>query len=350
MSDNRLKYLFFVTKPYSFSILEPIDQFINKSNIGEIAWFTASTAKEIIPNGKLLKTTEDVMAFNPDAVLVPGNIVPNYWPGIKVQIFHGMDDEVKGFYNINGQFDLYCTHGRESTKRFKQLSQKYKYFTVKETGWPKLDTLFTRINSKQDSKENLIKKIGFDPYKPILLYAPTFPPKYTSANELLAEITKLIDKYQWIIKFHTLMDKEIQNKYRGLASETFKIIDENNILPYFDISDILITDTSSVAYEFLPLDRPIITYKAIARTDKGINIIDAKDLLGAITRSFLDPMEFSESRQFYLNEIHSYADGRSSERVINTINDSITTNIFSKLRPKPNNWLRNRKMKKMLHD
>jgi len=115
MSDNRLKYLFFVTKPYSFSILEPIDQFINKSNIGEIAWFTASTAKEIIPNGKLLKTTEDVMAFNPDAVLVPGNIVPNYWPGIKVQIFHGIDDEVKGFYNINDKFDLYCTHGQEST-------------------------------------------------------------------------------------------------------------------------------------------------------------------------------------------------------------------------------------------
>ena len=350
MSDIRLKYLFFVTKPYSFSILEPIDQFINNSGNGETAWFTASTAKDIIPNGKLLKTTEEVMAFNPNAVLVPGNIVPNYWPGIKVQIFHGMDDEVKGFYNINGQFDLYCTHGRESTARFKKLAQKYKYFTVKETGWPKLDTLFTKINSKLNSKENLIKKIGFDPHKPILLYAPTFPPKYTSANELFTEIIKLKDKYQWLIKFHTLMDEKVQNKYREFVSGSFKIIDENNILPYFIISDILITDTSSVAYEFLPLDRPIITYKAIARTDKGINIIDAKDLHGAITRSLLDSTEFSENRQFYLDEIHFYADGRSSERVINAINDSITANIFSKFKPKPKNWIRNRKIKKMLYD
>ena len=349
MPTDSLRYLFFATKPYSISILEPIDQFINSSNNGETAWFTASTASDIIPNGKLLKTTKEVITYNPDAVLVPGNIVPNYWPGIKVQIFHGMDDEVKGYYNINGQFDLYCTHGQESTKRFKQLAQKYKYFSVKETGWPKLDPLFTKINSKLNSNENLYKEIGFDSNKPILLYAPTFPPKYTSASELLAEITKLKDKYQWLIKFHTLMDEKIQNKYRDLASEKFKIIDENNILPYFDISDILITDTSSVAYEFLPLDRPIITFKTIARDDKGINIIDAKDLLGAITRSLLDPTEFSENRQFYLSEIHSFTDGRSSERMINAIIDSISANSVSPLKPKPQNWIRNRKMKKMLY-
>jgi len=350
MSDTRLKYLFFVTKPYSFSILEPIDQFITNSNNGETAWFTASTAKNIIPNGKLLNTTEEVMAYNPDAVLVPGNIVPNYWPGIKVQIFHGLDDEVRAFYNITGQFDLYCTHGMESTKRFKQLAQKLKYFTVEETGWPKLDPLFDKINSKHNSKENIVNKIGFNANKPIILFAPTFPLKYTSAYDLFEEIAKLKDKYQWLIKFHTLMDGKIQDRYRGLASESCKIIDDNNILPYFDISDILITDTSSVAYEFLPMDRPIITYKAIARYDKGINIIDPKDLHGAIIRSLDNPQEFSDSRQFYLDEIHPYMDGRSSERVVNAIKDSISTNIFSKLKSKPKNWIRNRKMKKMLQD
>ncbi len=350
MSDTRLKYLFFVTKPYSFAILEPIYKYINNANNGETAWFTASTAKEIIPNGKLLKTTEEVMAFNPDVVLVPGNIVPNYWPGIKVQIFHGMDDEVKGFYNITGQFDLYCTHGQESTKQFEQLADKYKYFIVKETGWSKLDPLFNRINSKQDSRKDLIKKIEFDDNKSILLYAPTFPSKYTSANDLFGDIAKLKDKYQWLIKFHTLMDEKIQNQYRGLESKSFKIIDANNILPYFDISDILITDTSSVAYEFLPMDCPIITYRAIARTDKGINIIDPKDLHGAIIRSLDNPCEFSDNRQFYLDEIHPYRDGKSSERVVNAIKDSIVTNIFSNLKSKPKNWIRNRKMKKMLQE
>ncbi|MBU0528489.1 CDP-glycerol glycerophosphotransferase family protein [bacterium] len=350
MSADKLRFLFFVTKPYSFPILEPIDKYINESNNGDTAWFTASTVLDINPHGKLLKTTEEVMAYNPDAVLVPGNIVPSYWPGIKVQVFHGMDDEVKGFYNITGQFDLYCTHGLESTKRFEQLAQRYKYFIVKETGWPKLDTLFANINSNVILNKNLVEKIGLDSSKPILLYAPTFPPKYTSAYELLEEITKLKDQYQWLVKFHTLMDEKIHKKYRDLASESFKIIDDNNILPYFEISDVLITDTSSVAYEFLPLDRPIITYKAIARKDKGINIIEAKDLHGAITRSLLDPLEFSESRQFYLSEIHPYSDGNSSQRIINAIKDSISQDIFSQLKPKPNNWLLNHKIKKMLEN
>lgn len=350
MSETRLKYLFFVTKPYSFAILEPIYKYINSANNGETAWFTASTAKSIIPNGELLKTTAEVMEFNPDAVLIPGNIVPNYWPGIKVQVFHGMDDEVKGFYDITGQFDLYCTHGQEMTTQYKKLAEKYKYFVVKETGWPKLDPLFNRINSKQDSKRNIIKKIGFDDNKPILLYAPTFPSKYTSAHDLFEDIKKLKDKYQWLIKFHTLMDGTIQDKYRGLASKSFKIIDDNNILPYFDISDILITDTSSVAYEFLPMDRPIITYKAIARSDKGINTIDPKDLHGAIIRSIENPQEFSDNRQYYLDDIHPYRDGMSSERVVNAIKDSIAADIFSQLKSKPKNWIRNSKMKKMLQN
>jgi len=350
MSDTRLKYLFFVTKPYSLAVLEPIHTYINETKNCNTAWFTASTAKDIIPNGKLLKSSEEVITFNPDAILIPGNIVPNYWPGIKVQIFHGIDDEVKGYYDINGQFDLYCTHGQESTRRFKHLSQKYRYFTVRETGWPKLDPLFDAINAESESEKKIINKFGFDTNKPIVLYAPTFPSKYTSAYDLFEEISKLKEKYQWLIKFHTLMDENIQNKYRNLVNESFKIIDGNNILPYFNLSDVLITDTSSVAYEYLPFDRPIITYNAIARADKGINIIDPKDLHGSIIRSLDDPQEFSENRQFYLDEIHPYADGRSSERVVNAIEDSIATNVFDGLKPKPKNWIQNYKMKKMLRN
>jgi len=348
MSANRLNYLLFVSKPYSFSILNPINKYIINSNIGKTAWFTASTAKNIIPNGNLLKTTKEVLDFNPDAVLVPGNLVPTDWPGIKVQIFHGMDDEVKGYYNINGQFDLYCTHGPDSTSRFKKLAKKYQYFHVQETGWSKLDPLFNTTISNINSKVKYIEKLSLDSNEPIILYAPTFPPKYTSAMELIDAITKLKDKFQWIVKFHTLMDAKIQSEYKKLENSTLKIIDDDDIIPYLEISDILITDTSSVAYEYLPLDRPIITYKGIARKDKGINIDYSSDLHGAILRSLNDPSEFSDNRKFYLNEIHTYDDGKSSERVIEVINDFVATNIMRDLRPKPLNWLRNRRARKLI--
>ncbi len=348
MSANRLRYLFFVTKPYSFPILEPIDQFIQNSNSGETAWFTASTAKNIKPTGRICTNTEEVIAFNPDVVLVPGNIVPHDWPGIKVQIFHGIDDEVKGFYDISGQFDMYCTHGQESTDQFNRLAHRHKNFIVRETGWPKLDPLYSNINSKLNSDKKLMEQIGFNNKKPILLYAPTFPPKYTSAKELLPEIANLKDDYQWLVKFHSLMDENIIEQYQCLVGDSFKIIDDHNILPYFNISNVLITDTSSVAYEYLPLDRPIVTFKAIARLDKGTNIINTKDLHGAIIRSLNSPSEFSDNRKFYLNEIHPYSDGNSSQRVIRAIEVSLSKDIFSQLKAKPKNWFRNYKAKKIL--
>ena len=69
------------------------------------------------------------------------------------------------------------------------------------------------------------------------------------------------------------MEKSIQKQYKNLECENLKVVDELNILPLMAGSDIMITDTSSVAYEFLPFDRPLVTYQAIARKNKSINII-----------------------------------------------------------------------------
>ena len=109
MNKAHLKYLFFVTKPYSFSILEPIQDAIINSNCGVVKWFAASSAKKYSCPDDQLKSNKEVLEYDPDAVLVPGNVVPHFWPGLKVQIFHGLDEEVKGFYIITGFFDLYCT-------------------------------------------------------------------------------------------------------------------------------------------------------------------------------------------------------------------------------------------------
>lgn len=60
-----------------------------------VKWFTASSAKVISPTKELLSSSDDVTKYKPDAVIVPGNIVPDFWPGLKVQIFHGLGEEKK---------------------------------------------------------------------------------------------------------------------------------------------------------------------------------------------------------------------------------------------------------------
>ena len=128
MDDAKLKWLFFVTKPYSFSILEPIQKAITESDYGIVKWFSASSATNYSCPGDQLKSNEEVSDYNPVAVIVPGNIVPHFWPGLKVQIFHGLDEEVKGFYNITGFFDLYCTTGPVMTGKFSTLAKNKKHF------------------------------------------------------------------------------------------------------------------------------------------------------------------------------------------------------------------------------
>jgi CDP-glycerol glycerophosphotransferase (TagB/SpsB family) len=349
MNHTHLKYLFFVTKPYSFSILEPIQNSIFETKSGTVKWFSASSAANFSCPGDQLTSNKEVINYNPDAVLVPGNVVPHFWPGLKVQIFHGLDEEVQGFYNITGFFDLYCTTGPVISEKFSEIAMQKKHFLVKETGWPKLDPVFKNEWDFSDQKDQLIKQYRLNPELPVVLYAPTFPPKYTSAPELLDAIKKLRSgKYNWIIKFHTLMDESIQERYKKLENENLRVVDELNILPIMAGSDIMITDTSSVAYEFLPFDRPLITYKAIARKDKGINIQNPTELLLAIERSFNNPREFLANRQSCLQDIHPYTDGNSANRVLTGIGEILAAGLQKDLNKKPRNIIRKYQIRKII--
>ena len=341
-----MKLLFFITKPYSVSILEPIEKYCESRSDLEIAWFKAGSASQIHQKWKALNSSNEVYNYNPDAVIVPGNVVPDFWPGLKVQIFHGLGEEKKGHYDITNFFDLYCTPGSVMTSNFMDLQKKYQSFLVKETGWPKLDAidLGTSIgNAKSD--------LGLDPSRPVILYAPTFSPKYTSAHDLFSTINSLqSNNWQWIVKFHDLEKKEVLQKYESIISDNFQVIKDDNILPWLAASDILLGDTSSVMYEFLLFDRPMITYNAITRLDKGINIHSPEELLGAITRCMLDPEEFSPNRMEYLDDIHPYQDGNSSERIINAIQGVIDQNELKILKAKKPNWVRKRQIRKMVKE
>ena len=94
-----------------------------------------------------LKTFREVRDFAPVAVFAPGNWVYDFFPGIKVELFHGYpiakrkakhDDH----FTIRNWFDIYCTQGPTSTVPFKKLEEKLGFFKVYETGWSKADAFF----------------------------------------------------------------------------------------------------------------------------------------------------------------------------------------------------------------
>jgi hypothetical protein len=310
MARQNYRYLLFLTKNYSYSILKPLYDEINKHKDFKVYWFSTKSERFDISQEYWLENNEDVIRFNPDVIFVPGNIVPSTWPGLKVQLFHGLGEEKHGHYRNNGLFHMYCTPGPYVTDKFlKKTNSKY---IVKETGWTKIDNVHASIKNKHP--------IFTNDY-PTILYAPTFSEKLTSALLLLDQIKSLQKRdYNWIIKFHELMNASLITQYKVLENNNFIISEIPEIFPHMSESDLLLTDTSSVAYEYIFFNKPIVTFNAKARIDKGINISKPNELEGAIIRALSNPDEFKENREFYISELHPYQDWKSSLRVLESVN------------------------------
>ena len=315
-------------------MLQPVEKAIRTAS-GTVRWYLAGSAQGYQPPGEALQNSAEVQAFEPGAILAPGNVVPHRWPGLKVQLFHGVYEGKPGHYRVTGFFDLYCTQSPYMTSHFQELAQRHGHFLVRETGWPKLDPLAAPIERKV-----VRGTLGLDPNRPVVLYAPTFSPRFTSAPDLLATIVGLKERYQWLIKFHDLTDPAVKAKYEAQLGPQVVGADHPDILPLMQASDLLITDTSSVAYEYLLLDRPIITFRAAVRRDKGIDITAAEDLPAAIEQSLREPDEFAARRQQYRSRLHPYTDGKSAQRVVAAITEILSSDLHLKLRRKPRNLWR----------
>ena len=148
-----MKFLLYISYSYGFPIVRPLQAEILKRGF-EVKWFVEieESKKKLEAGEVLLNTVDEVLAYKPDAVLVAANEVPHFFPGIKVQLFHGFSvnkrSKDKGHFRIRGLFDLYCTQGPSTTKRFKKLAKQHGHFKVVQTGWPKVDILFPSEEKK----------------------------------------------------------------------------------------------------------------------------------------------------------------------------------------------------------
>ena len=292
-------------------------------------------------NERLIETVQAVKTYRPDAVFVAGNMVPDFFPGVKVQVFHGFNarkrHENKGHYRLRGFFDLYCTQGPDTTQTFKKLAQKHNYFRVVETGWPKMDPLF----------ENNVENIKND--RPVILFASTFTPRLSAAIPLLETIKRIAanGRWQWLVNLHPKMDPGVVAKYRSLTGDYLTLIKTDDIIPLLRRADIMVSDTSSIIDEFCLLYKPVVTFRHRIPRPHLINIDEPESLENAIDRALSQPKELMLSIRRYADQIHPYRDGRSRYRVLKAT-DQLIQDGAACLAPKPFNLVRRLKIRKAL--
>jgi len=333
-------YLLYGSERYALAILRPLQTAI-RARGDEAAWFfDGPGGEDLRSDERRLRTTADVKAYLPIAVLTSSNAVPHFFPGVKTEVFHGFDAGKPRHIHIRGFFDLYCTTGPRDTEAFESKARELGHFSVRETGWPKLDP-FMRAHAA-----GAPAAVG---ESPVILYHSTFSPSWSAANILYETIRELSrsGRWRWIVALHPKTDAGTVARYRALAGRHLRYSDEDNILDLFPQADLMISDTSSALNEFLLTYKPVVTFKNRRPGPQLIDISAPEQLVPAIERALSRPPELMREIRAYADSIHPYRDGRSSERVLEAV-DAFLAAGARNAKPKPRNWWRKLKIRQRI--
>ena len=132
------------------------------------------------------------------------------------------------------------------------------------TGLPRNDLLFMFKNDKTKI-EKIKEKLNIKKDKKVILYAPTFR-EHNGSFDFKLDINKLKvnfgEEYVILLRLHSNISKSIEKMFDNEKKEGFllDLSKYDDVQELLLISDILITDYSSIVFDFAILERPIIFY------------------------------------------------------------------------------------------
>ena len=287
---------------------------------GETAWFFDGPGAEYLRDGDEARLTYGGAGpgLRPPRRLRSGKLGPRLLSRrIKVEVFHGFSvgkrSDNEGHFRIRGLFDLYCTQGPATTRKFSALAARHRHFHVEETGWPKLDPMF-------DGRERAASPwtSGWRDERPIVLFASTFTSGMTSAPSLREPIRRLAasGRWNWLVTLHPKMPEEIRRGFRDLEGPNLRFAGTEDVVPLLQAADVMVSDTSSIAHEFLVLHKPVVTFRNRRPGPYLIDIQQPAELAGAIETALSRPQALIARISEFARSIHPYRDGKSSERVL----------------------------------
>lgn len=227
------------------------------------------------------------------------------------------------------KYDYMISPSSFTTEVFQSAFQINKERLI-ETGYPRNDCL---SNWTAEDVDDLKEKYNIPKDKKVILYAPTWRDNSYVAKgytfQLEVDFGKwqeiLGDDYVVIFKPHYLIISKFDVKdYEGFV---YSIPANEDISNLYIISDILITDYSSVFFDYAILKRPIYFYmydlEFYKEELRGFYIDVYKDLPGAIFEQEMKMLEEIKSGAYDYNFLEAFnerfnnmEDGHASQRVI----------------------------------
>lgn len=233
---------------------------------------------------------------------------------IEIQTLHGTPLKTMGL-DVPGETDT-----KEKRDKFLRRCERWDYLLspsryvtdisrrcfafendILEFGFPRNDILKKKDNQKKI--DEIKKKCGLPSDKKIIMYAPTWRVKQGFNLELdLEKLQKSLgEEYVIILRMHYFVAKSINiDAYKGFA---YNLSSYDDIQELYLISDMLITDYSSVMFDYANMNRPILffTYDLELYRDnlRGLYIDFEKEAPGPLLRTTEEIVEVVENIDKY---------------------------------------------------
>jgi CDP-glycerol glycerophosphotransferase len=271
--------------------------------------------------------------------------------GVYLQTWHGTPIKKMLFdlENIHGRDEGYVERVEKAKNQWSYLLSQSSYATQKlksafryegevlELGYPRNDILINEANN-QEYIHKIKRNLNIPKDKKVILYAPTFRDNSEKKGNnfsmnLVIDFDKFLNKipeeYILLLRLHVLVNQNISLTYE----QKERIIDVSSfsdIQELYLVSDMLITDYSSVFFDYANLNRPIIFYAydlESYRDDlRGFYLDYDNDLPGSIVKTEEElyeqillsrniSVDYSDFRKKYLPK----DDGSATKRVVNEI-------------------------------
>lgn len=197
------------------------------------------------------------------------------------------------------------------------------------TGIPRTDFYF-KLPSRYDTLDSLKQTYPAMRRKKIILYAPTFRDDLLHSSEIALDIDRLYKEikgeYVLLLRLHPAIRGAFNNRYPDFIIDVSDYPDIHHLLV---VTDLLITDYSSIPFEFSLLGKPMIFFAydlEIYREARGFwedyetlvpgpVVRDTENLVDVIKEDSFD----YEMIQSFARQWNEYSDGESSKRLIEVL-------------------------------
>ncbi len=243
----------------------------------------------------------------------------------------------KHFYLQSRRWDYLISPNQYSSDIFRRAFKFEK--EMLEFGYPRNDILYTKNN--KDDILNLKQKMQLPVDKKVILYAPTWrDDEYYGAGKYKFNLKfdlgrlkdSLGDEYVVAIRMHYFIADQIETE--GFEDFVYNFSKYDDIAELYLVADILITDYSSVFFDYANLKRPILFYtydlEKYRDTLRGFYIDMENGLPGPLlktTDEIIDAVQnieqvenqYSEKYELFYEQFCDWDDGTASKKVVETV-------------------------------